>query len=1212
MKNKKSRAMRMLQIFLFSAIFTGLCAPACAQGGRGSISGVVADSTGAIVPGASVTAASIASGSRITATTNAAGLYSFVSLAPGLYEVTAGAKGFETVLQKNVTVTLDQVTTVNFALRVGAVNEVITVSESTALVDTSNSTVGQLIGAETIDRVPLLTRNVYDLVQLSPGVTPANGAPNSSSSQSISSITSGRPGIDVSSYTINGAIIGSVYYMVDGSPLGIAENNPGAIMPALDLPEDAVEETRVETQNTPASYQSGGAGVISVASKSGGAQFHGDAFGVFRPNAMAANEFLNKQAGQPIPDYHRYQEGASIGGPILHQKLFFFADYEATQQQQFDGSNWFTVPTTAERTGDFSADPFTIYDPTRPDNPDGTRQPFPGNKIPNPNPTALAALSNFPKCNQPSASSCDAQGGAINNFFAPGLDPSDAQRFDVRIDWTQSEKQRIFGRFSFARLSSSLFNAFGNMWDLYYAQNITNARNFLLADDYTINPTTVLQLRYSFTRHYENQGGDPRQNGFDITKLGFPAALAAQQNYKTLPIFEFWDVGGGIGGTANWNTFQYASENNDASASITKMLGKHEISAGFEYMKRFLNVGQPPSSSGDYAFDTSATDDSVSTGNGGSDFASFLIGMGSTPGSEGYNFTKDLFVAESNPYYSAFVQDTFRPGPALTVTAGLRWDIFGGRTERHNRLEFFEPNATATVSGVNFKGAEVYVNGKDRSPFQTNLGDFGPRLGVAWQPVKHLVVRAGGGFYYGPSAQMVGGASQNSDGFASVSNWQSTCYNANGNTVYNGSAACGTNQSSGLDNFTVPYSVSNPFPSGVVPIFTTAPAGLSNNLGQTLNTMLHTQRTVTTYDYNFGLEYEFPREFVLSAAYVGSRGLFLPLGSVDLNMLDLGTIAKYGASLCVDTSDPACQMVPNKWASILPPTNANYGAPMVPLWVSLQPYPQFGNGSYGGGNGVNVSAYPGGDSSYNSLQTKVQKRLTSHFTTLVAFTWAKLLTDDGNPPLSFVGAHNGAPQDWKNLDLEHAVSPQDVKYQFTGTASYDLPIGKGRAVNLNGVGNAVLGGWTGNFILYLSTGVPIASPGSGIDPSYFNQRADMTCDPSKGASHSQSHWFNAGCFALPASPFVPGTAPAYLDHVRTMGAQNLDLSLYKKFSFGEQRELRFEISSYNITNHAQLGQPYVPSIMAVNTQPSESAAFGQVTSTVNSPRQFQFATRFTF
>jgi Carboxypeptidase regulatory-like domain len=1215
---KKEKLISILQIFLLVPILSGLAPSLFAQAGRGGLSGLVSDATGAIVPGATVTALNTATGTKQTTVSTGAGLYSFVSLAPGAYDVSASAPGFDTVVQKHVMVTLDQVTTVNIALKVGSVNEVVTVTGTTELVDTSNSTVGQLINSETIDRVPLLTRNVYDLVQLSAGVTPANGAPNSSSSQQITSISSGRPGIDVSAYTFNGAIVGSVYYMVDGSPLGIAENNAGAIMPALDLPEDAVEETRVETQNTPASYLSGGAGVISLASKSGGEKFHGSAFGVFRPNIMAANEFFNKQAGEPTPDFHRYQEGGSIGGPVMHGKLFFFADYEATQQQSYDGSNWFTVPTTAERTGDFSADPFTIYDPTRPDNPDGTRQPFPGNKITNPNPTALAFLANFPKCNIPSPDSCDAQGGVINNYFAPGTDPFDAQRFDIRVDWLQSEKQRIFGRFSFDRLFTAGVNAFNNMWDLYYAQNITNGRNILVADDLTLNPTTVLQLRYSFTRHYENQSGDPRQNGYDITKLGFPAELAAEQTYKTLPIIEFWDVGGGIGGTANWNTFQYASENSDANASITKSWGKHELSAGFEWMKRFLNVGQPPASSGDYAFDISATDRLVSPPdgsdipNGGSDFASFMVGMGSTPGSEGYNFTKDLFVAGANPYYATFFEDTWRPNQALTVTAGLRWDIFGGRTERHNRLAYFEPSATNTVSGVQYKGAELYVNGDNRSPFERNLGDFGPRAGIAWQAMKRLVVRAGGGFYYGPSAQMVGGASQNSDGFSSVTNWAATCYNADGNTVFNGSAACGTNESSGVGVYTGPYAVNNPFPNGVVPVFTTAPSGLGNNLGQTLNTMLHTQRTVTTYNYNFGLEYEFPHQFVLSAAYVGSRGLFLPLGGADLNMLDLATIRNHGASLCVDTSDNSCQMVPNQWAAILPPTNANYGADMVPLWASLQEYPQFGNGSYGNGNGINISGYPGGDSHYNSLQTKLQKRLTNHFTLLTSFTWAKLMTDDGNPPLSFVGSHNGAPQDWKNLSLEHAVSPQDVKYQFTSTASYDLPVGKGRAVDLGGVGNGILGGWTGNFILYLSTGIPIASPGSGVSPSYFNQRADMTCDPGHGAPHSQTRWFRADCFELPSSPLVAGTAPAYLDHVRTMGAQNVDMSLYKNFSFGESKDLRFEIASYNVTNHAQLGMPNVPNITAVNTQQDSATAFGQITSTVNSPRQFQFTARFTF
>lgn len=1199
---------------------------ACAQAGRGSISGLVTDPSGAIIPGTRIIAQSQATGVKLSTVSTAAGLYSFISLAPGEYEVTASAKGFETLVSKNINVSVDQVTTVNLALKVGSVSEVVTVNESTALVEASNSTVGQLISADTIDRVPLLTRNVFDLIQLSAGVTPANGAPNSSSSFAIENISSGRPGVDVSSYTINGAIVGSVYYMVDGSPLGIAENNAAAIIPALDIPEDGVQETRVETQNTPASYQSGGAGVISLVTKSGTNQFHGDVFGVFRPDVLAANEYFNKQSqvagglANTPPSFHRYQEGGAFGGPILHNKLFFFGDYEATQQQQFDGSNYFVVPTTAERNGDFSADPFTIYDPTKPDNPDGTRQPFANNMITNPNPVALKFLSNFPKCNYPNPSTCDASSDDVSlNYFAPGLDPTSAQKFDIRMDWAQSDKNRIFGRFSFDRLFLATYNAFHNMWDLNYAQNVTNGRNILLADDLTLSPTTFLQLRYSFTRHYENQGGDPRQNGFDITTLGFPSSLAAEEVYKLLPFVLFNDNGSGIGGTANYNTFKYASENSDANASITKVLNKHEISFGFEYMKRFLNVGQPPAASGAYAFDISATDQETNpaSGNysGGSDFASFLTGMGTPPGTEsnGYpSFTKDLFAAEANPYYAAFVEDTFRPSTKLTITAGLRWDIFGGKTERYNRLEYFNPTIAGSANGVNYTGAEVYVNKSNRSPFTTNLKDFGPRLGIAWQPTKALVIRAGGGFYYGPSPHMVGGTGLNSDGFSSQTTWNATCFNADGNTVLNGSSACvGAAAGSPAPSFTGAYSLSNPFPGGVVPVISN-PTGVANNLGNLLNVMLRSQRTPTTYNFNFGAEYELPHQVVFSAGYVGSRGLFIPLGTLDLNELDLGTIQKYNYSLCVDTSNANCAMVPNQWGAIQPATNLNYGASSVPLWVSLQQYPQFGNGSYGAGNGVVVHGYPGGDSEYSSLQTKVQKRLTHHFTMLATFTWAKLMTDDGNPPLGFVGTHNGSPQNSRNLSLEHSISPQDVKYQFTGQASYDLPVGKGRAINLNGVGDAVLGGWTGNIIAYISTGVPVATPTVGAPISYFNQRPDLSCNPASGAPHTAATWFNYNCFAIPASPFVPGNSPAYLDHVRTMGAQDFDISLYKHFTFGREKDFRFEISSYNIANRAQLGMPSTPSITAVQSDPSQAAQFGLITNTVNSPRQFQFGGRFTF
>lgn len=1212
MKSEKFTAFAKARILPVAVLILSCAGIALAQAGNGGISGIVSDSTGAILPGAAVTAKNTATGVELSTVSTGAGLYTFVSVPPGSYEIHATDDGFETLVRKNIVVTLDQVTTVNLALHVGAASEVVTVTETSDLLDTSNSTVGQLINAQTIDRVPLLTRNVYDLIQLSAGVTPANGASNSSSSFAIQNISSGRPGVDVSSYTVNGAIEGSVYFMVDGSPLGIAENNAAAIIPAMDLPEDAVDEVRVETQSTPASYQSGGAGVISVATKSGTANFHGDVFGVFRPDVLAANEYFNKQfqlssgeANAP-PSFHRYQEGGAIGGPITRNKKFlFFGDYEATQQQQFDGSNIFTVPTSAERTGDFSADSFTIYDPTQPDMPDGTRQPFANNKIANPNPIALKFLSEMPKCNV-NPSTCDTDtNGTLNNFYAPGLDPTTAQKFDVRIDWAKSQTQRIFGRFSFDRLFTSTFNAFHNMWDLNYAQNVTNGRNVIVGDDYTINHTTVLQLRYSFTRHFENQGGDPGQVGYDITKLGFPSSLAAQEVYRLLPFVIFDDVGGGVGGTANYNTFVFASENNDASATLNKVFGKHEISGGFEYMKRLLNVGQPVAPSGSYAFDISATDQTTNSAAGGSDFASFLVGAGTAPGTESNdypNFSKDLFAAEASPYYAAFVQDTWRASSNLSVTAGLRWDIFGGRTERHNRLEYFNPKVQNTVSGVPYTGAEVYVGGGSRSPFNTNFTNLGPRLGFSWQTADHLVIRGGGGINFGPSAQMVGSASLNSDGYASYTTWNATDWNEDPNTIAYDCENAGV--CDGQGNTEIVSTLSNPFPSGVVQTIN-APKGLGNNLGTTLNTMLHSQRTTTTYNFNFGWEYEFPKQVVLSMGYAGSRGLFLPLASADLNQLDLGTIAKYQDGLLNNN-------VSNQWEAIDDPTNANYGSDTVPQWVALQAYPQFGNGSYGAGNGVNVHGYPGGDSDYSSLQTKVQKRLTNHFTMLAGLTWAKLITDDGNPPLGFVGSHLGAPQDWKNMKYEHSVSPQDVKIQFTGQASYDLPVGKGRAVNLTGVSNALAGGWTVNGIVYLSSGVPVASPLVGAATSYFNQRPDLKCNPGAGAPHTAAMWFNYNCFVNPSSSFVAGSAPAYLSNVRTMGSRNVDLSLYKVISFGETRALRFEVSSYNVTNRAQLGMPNVPSITDVQTQPSVAATFGQITSTVNAPRQFQFASRFTF
>jgi hypothetical protein len=1238
MKSSKVSATTMAR-FLFACILF-LCAAtaALAQAGRGSISGLVSDPTGAIVPGAKVTLLNHATGVELHTVTTAAGLYIFVSLNPGVYQVTASMKGFESVAQDNVNVTVDQTSTVNIALRVGSVTDTVTVTAGVDLVDSSNSTVGTLIGAETIDRVPLLTRNVYDLVQLSAGVAPVNGTPNSSTSQTIINISSGRPGIDVSSYTINGSLQGSVYYMLDGSPLGVTENNMAAIMPAMEIAEDGVEEARVETQNTPASYQSGGAGVISLVSKSGGNQFHGDAFLVMRPDVLAANAWSNKQYQLEYGEknepngFHRYQEGGAISGPILRKKLFFFFDYEQTQQALYDGSNRTTVPTAAERTGDFSADSFTIYDPTSPDSSTCTfpaanstggitnvcpRQAFSGNKILNPNPVALKFLSEFPL---PNATPWDFWN--TNNRFDPGVDPLHEKKFDIRIDWNQGEKERLFGRFTFDRIFQGTVNtshppsgAFDStpMWDTNYAQNVSNGRNILIADDYNLNSTTVLQMRYSFTRHFEVQGGDPAQTGYDITKLGFPAELKAEQLHDTtLPMITFNGGSSSIGGTCCWNTFIEANEAHDANATVTKVWGKHELSFGGEFMKRLLNGFQPPNPAGDYDFAGSATseqDQTVASDSngplvsaqvvGGNAFASFLTGL-----SDYGDFTQDLSVAEASPYYAAFAEDTYHPTKTFTVTLGLRWDIFGGKTERHNRLEYWDPNATDTVSGVSFTGAEVYNNSSNRSPFTTNMTNFSPRLGFSWQPVNHLVVRGGGGFYYGPSVQMPSGASEDSDGFSNTSNTNPSCLNADNNVVFNGWPTCiydNTSNPGGVGNYTGPNSISNPFPTGLIPIISN-PTGLGNNLGTGLSTMLHSQRTQVAYNFNFGVEYEFPGAVVFSAAYVGSRGLYLPLNNLNVNTLDVATVEEYQGELC-GFSESNCVMVPNIWKPIEPSTNYWSGQSTVPLGVSLMKYPQFAS--------VGVNGYPGGDSDYSSLQMKLQKRLTAHFTTLVAFTWAKLMTDDaGSATLAFIGNHNGTIQDAMNLNLEHSVSSQDEKYNLTGNLSYDLPIGKGRAVNLSGLANEALGGWTVGGIVFLSTGNPIPSLASGQYGTYFSQRANLTCDPGKNAPHKVSQWFTASCFAVPSTPYIPGNSSTYLDHLRQMGATDLDMMISKKFPLGKGKNLRIDINGYNVTNQAQYGMPNLSDVTSINN--GSDPTFGQITYTVNNPRQFQGAARFTF
>ena len=1170
-----SRILGGFLAFLLSAAF------AFSQAGQGKITGLITDTSGASVPAASVKLLNPATGVALTTQTTAAGLYSFVSLIPGSYNLTVEKSGFASVVQTDILVQVDQTTPVNLTLRPGTIRQVITVQAAAPLAGTTNSTIGQLISAATIQRVPLVDRDVYKLVQLSPGITPVNGAVNNVEFNQ-------RPGADVSGFSINGLPQGTLYYLEDGAPLTIAENNLGAMIPAIIPPLDSIQEYQIETNNVPASTQSFGTGVLSLVSKSGANKVHGDAFFYGRPNFWAANDPFVKasqlEAGKPNtpPNFHRYQWGGSIGGPIEHDKLFYFADYEGTTQRSLDTATY-TVPTPAERTGDFSADPFTVYNPSdvaltplcaQTNGGAPCRQPFPNNTLPAGllNPIALKLAQFFPAPNRSGVGPYHA-----DNYFASGLDPDDEQKFDIRLDDNASSRQHIFGRFSFGRLKFGNANLYGNMWDPNTYQNITNDRNVLLADDFSLTPNTLLQLRYSFTRHYENQTGDPQQVGFKMTSLGFPASLAAQSVYADIPMIDFTDWGGFTAnlGSEPWTTFRFASMDHDFIAALSTIKGRHNLHVGFEYMIQLMNVGQPVAPSGWYAFDNTATSSSTWAGDG-SDFASFLLGMGSAPGNEWQPaWSKDIFAAEKSPYYGAYIQDDWHVSTQLTVNLGLRWDIFGGRTERYNRQEYFNPNLQYTVNGVSLRGGEVFMKPEARSPYTANLDNFAPRFGLAYHPFSNLVVRGGFGIFYGPSTHMVASAEGGSpDSFQPNTLWSATTSDPYGNSV-------------------MLNSLSNPFPNGVLQP-TNGRLGAATNLGNVLTTVLHSSHDPTAYNFNFGIEYQLPAGFVASAAWVGSRGLFIPSG-YGLNELSLQQIAKYGGSL----GNP----VPNPYVNaITDPTSPIYQSPTIPLWEAISPYPQFTSGGPNGG--VGISAGPLVDSIYHSVQLKLEKRMSKHFSTLVSFMGGKLM-DDGNNLLSFIGQHSGS-QDWRNLYLDRSLDPQDVSHWLSWAASYDLPIGSGRAMNLRGHwSNFALGGWTLNSVFSLGSGVPIIVSGATNDP-WFSQRPNLVCDAAKGAPRTAAEWFLPSCYAMPASPFVPGTGPRTLPDVRSDGTHNLDVSLFKEFPFNERARLEFQLAAFNVTNSVQLGIPNA------FWNPASLASFGQITYAASQPRQFQFGLRFIY
>lgn len=1136
------------------------------QAGRGGISGLVTDRTGGLIPGATIEATHTSTGVALETRSTSAGLYSFTNLVPGTYRVRASQPGFQTVVRESIPVEVDNIIEVNLEMPTGDLQQSITVSAEPVLTNATNSTIGQLVTNRALENLPLNGRNVLYLVQLVPGVVPINGAVNETGAVN-------RPGVEVSAMNINGGQAGSVTYFADGAPLTVEGYGAGASSPAYGPAQEGVQEFRLVSSNVAPSYSSPGTGVITLVTKSGTDSFHGSAFYFARPNAMAANDPFVKasqaQAGSPNrpPDFSRYQAGGSIGGPIVRQKLFFFGDYEWTQTRRLS-----TLTTTqasdAEREGDFSGVP-TIYNPFDIDAA-GRRVPFPGNQIPRSlmDPVALNMLEYMPRANQ--------AGRGIyhqDNYFASASFPEDSEKYNGRLDYYIGPRHQMFGRVTWVDFVTGSADHYGNGADPAFYTGRTHAAGAVIGYNFTLSPNTLFQVRQSFARHAELLiAAEKDAANFDIVAAGFPASLQSQQVIRSMPRMHIAGMNG-FGSRVPTIGFQFISYNHNTSVAVEKHAGRHNLKAGFEYRKNFINMGQPVAPSGQYHFDGTATASTTLAGDGYG-FASYLLGMGSINTSVS-SFTIDPYVAQASPYYGLYVHDNIRATRNLTVDLGLRMEIFGGRTERYDRMTWFDPDAVHTVNGVEMRGGLRFAQG-GKSPFAIQWKNFGPRVGLAYRLGERTVLHGGFGMFFGPTAYGVGTAGDNADSFSSRTRWAATEYDQFGNSI-------------------LLHPLSNPFPNGVL-LPSQGALGLATNLGSSLTTMFRDQPVPKAYNWNIGVQREIGAGFLLSAAWVGSRGLH-QIGDVDLNNLSYDQLAQHGASLN--------QQVPNPFLdAIADPTASLYGRATVPRWQTLVDYPQFATGSAPAG--VTVRSMGVENSIYHSFQFKAEKRLSAHFSTLVSFTGGKVI-GTGNGRYGYIGQHGGQ-QNWKNRYLERAVDPQDVSRWLSWAVNYDLPVGTGRALApSHAVVKALLANWRVNSIFAWGTGVPIIVSGGNWPnrSTFFSQRPNLVCDPADNKPGRAEQWISPACFAAPTSPFVPGNAPRTL-RARNDGAFNLDLSLAKTFPFTESTALQLRVEAFNLTNSVHLGR------VNAGYNSRDTSTFGRITSAYSTPRQFQLAARFTF
>lgn len=1177
----RGKVLTLACAILAVALILLMATPALAQSGRATISGLVRDASGSVVPGVTVSAKNLGTNAVTTATTNPDGLYSFRNLPLGTYAVAFSMPGFKPFTRDGIELHLGDVVTLDHALAVGGVADAVTVTADASMLGKGNAEIGTTLASDIVTDLPVDMSGGRSILAWAYAVTP--------------SVEGEGKGNAWNSHVAGGADFTNEV-ILDGTSAVI---QIGGWVGESSPPLEAVDEFKVQTSGIAAEYGRTAGGVFNYSLKSGTNKFRGSAVGALRNEVFNANTWQNNYLKATNPgnkEYDRAQDrqylgSVSLGGPIIKDKTFFYAAVEDYRQSRFVlGGFGQTVPIPAFLDGDFSALLNTGaaplgHDPAgHPIYPGAIRDPltgnvFPGNVIPAGR-ISSASRQIADMYRQGYAPMVDriSQNSAITYYNDPKFEQ---RQFSIKLTHQLSTKSQLTGSFVYSKRPRTLVDS-GGIWDPSdpdkFGGPLSKARTQIvtspqvrLSHSYTFSSNVMNVVNFSWGQYYNPSIAGAADGGWPV-KLGF-----ADPGSGNFPEVDFGDAVNGVGETAigYGANGAYTSNMFILGDSVSWVKGRHTFKFGGE-VRFMMQTSRPDTGSMGFGFKPDQTRFmgqpwSNQTGFG---FASFLLGdvdnaSQVTPGN----------LSGRRDYEALYAQDDLRVNDKLTVNLGLRWDVTGPWSEKNGHWANYNTTAINPTTGV--PGLlEFAKDGSTTFEGPRDWKQFGPRVGFSYQVTPRAVVRASYGIFY----QGVG-----MDYWTGVPYGFAPGYRGTNRVDPVGGGVPAFNWDDGYPGVEVPPTQDpNALPWGVTMM---SPEGLKGGRIQ---------------QWNAGFDMELTKDLVVGVNYIGNKGSHLHGYNFERNqpnMAALSNLVKSGKewNWVYDEASAADAGVPYPYAGF-----SNFS------FMALSPYPQVAT-TWGP---LLPVGSPLGSQSYHALQLTLNKRRSHGVTAYASYTYARARSDLDTGFQEWWWA--GPIQDVHNLDMEgNVIAEFDQTHVFKGYVAWELPFGKGRRfANKEGWTDALLGGWELSLIFRYDTGAPLGFNSSNYMagwndytyPLYVNRNASVPLgnnfDPSKfdmaNPASPSNQYFNPAAFSNPAYGEF-GTGPGRFEELRAPGGAYEDLGIMKRFTVGPVRaQLRLEL--LNLFNRHYFGWP--------NTDIG-SDLFGQMTGPGwSTPRQGQVSIRF--